>query len=61
MLVALLCIGQTNANALTREMLDQFTQGVDQLQLIDGLRVLIVQAAGPVFCAGMDLAQNAGT
>ena len=44
-------------NALTREMLDRFTRGVDQLPLIDNLRVLIIQAAGSVFCAGMDLAQ----
>jgi methylglutaconyl-CoA hydratase len=44
-------------NALTRDMLDQFCQSIDQLQRHDNLRVLIVQAAGSVFCAGMDLAQ----
>jgi methylglutaconyl-CoA hydratase len=44
-------------NALNREMLDQFCQSVDELNSRDELRVLVLQAVGSVFCAGMDLAQ----
>ena len=44
-------------NALNREMLDQFCRSVDQLHSRNDLRVLVLQAVGTVFCAGMDLAQ----
>lgn len=44
-------------NALNREMLAQFCSGVDKLNSNSDLRALVLQAVGPVFCAGMDLGQ----
>ena len=44
-------------NALNREMLAQICGAVEQFNSRKELRVLVVQAVGSVFCAGMDLAQ----
>lgn len=43
-------------NALTRELIEQFSEALQQLHSAD-VRLLVVQAEGPVFCAGMDLGQ----
>lgn len=44
-------------NALSREMLDQLSLAVAELESRSELRVVVLQAIGSVFCAGMDLAQ----
>ena len=44
-------------NALTREMLAELKSRVDEAAAIPGLRLVVLAADGPVFCAGMDLAQ----
>jgi len=44
-------------NALNREMLKQLRCSVAQLDATAELRVIVLQAVGSVFCAGMDLAQ----
>ncbi len=44
-------------NALNREMLDHFCGAVEGFNSRKALHVLVVQAVGSVFCAGMDLAQ----
>ena len=44
-------------NALKREFIEQIQQGITQLESEPGLRVLLLEAEGSVFCAGMDLAE----
>lgn len=44
-------------NALRREMLEVMLREVQRLVGDDSLRVLVLQATGKVFCAGMDLGQ----
>ena len=44
-------------NALTREMLSEMTQALEQIKQDGQSRVLVVEAEGPVFCAGMDLGE----
>lgn len=44
-------------NALSREMLTQLSLAVAELESNTELRVIVLQAVGSVFCAGMDLAQ----
>ncbi len=44
-------------NALKREFIEQLLAAVVALKSDDSLRVLVLQAEGSVFCAGMDLGQ----
>jgi methylglutaconyl-CoA hydratase len=44
-------------NALKREFIQQISHAVEQLSQDDSLRVLILEAEGSVFCAGMDLGE----
>jgi len=44
-------------NALSIELLDALHARMDEVEKIDGLRVLVVTGAGKAFCAGMDLRQ----
>lgn len=44
-------------NALTREIIERLSQEVDQLAKQPELRVLVFEATGKVFCAGMDLGE----
>jgi methylglutaconyl-CoA hydratase len=44
-------------NALTNQMLQQMTGLVRTIAENDQVRVIVVAAEGPVFCAGMDLAE----
>lgn len=44
-------------NALKRVFIDQLNDGIKQLKGEPSLRVLVLQAEGPVFCAGMDLGE----
>lgn len=44
-------------NALTRQMLQDMSSALDQIQELSEARVLVFSAAGPVFCAGMDLGE----
>ncbi|MAG92788.1 MAG: enoyl-CoA hydratase [Planctomycetaceae bacterium] len=42
-------------NALSRELLHQLGAAIEKVRADESLRVLVLQAEGPVFCAGMDL------
>lgn len=44
-------------NALTREFLHQIARAVDQTAADSSVRLLVLSAEGPVFCAGMDLGE----
>lgn len=44
-------------NALTREMLEELAAALDRVAADGNVRALVLSAAGPVFCAGMDLRQ----
>ena len=44
-------------NALTRDFTEQLIAAVSQLQSDNDLRVLVFEATGSVFCAGMDLGE----
>lgn len=44
-------------NALTRELIRQLQQQADQARNDDRVRLIVLAANGPVFCAGMDLAE----
>ena len=44
-------------NALKRDFIEEINAGIDQLAGDGSLRVMVVAAAGSVFCAGMDLGQ----
>jgi methylglutaconyl-CoA hydratase len=44
-------------NALTRELIRQLHQQVEQAANEDSVRLVVLAANGPVFCAGMDLAE----
>lgn len=44
-------------NALSRGLMGELRSALDQLVPLHNLRLLILDAAGPVFCAGMDLAE----
>ena len=44
-------------NALKRQFIEEIHQGVTELAADESLRVLVLQAEGKVFCAGMDLGE----
>lgn len=44
-------------NALTRGLLEELTAAVDTAQQDQAVRLLLLEADGPVFCAGMDLGE----
>jgi methylglutaconyl-CoA hydratase len=44
-------------NALSRALLAQFSVALQRVESDETVRVLLLKAAGPVFCAGMDLAE----
>lgn len=44
-------------NALKREFIEQISAAVKELGQDDSLRVLVLEAEGTVFCAGMDLGE----
>jgi methylglutaconyl-CoA hydratase len=44
-------------NALSRELLAELAAALDQLKANPRARVAIIDAAGPAFCAGMDLVE----
>ena len=44
-------------NALSREFIEQLSQAVQQCEDDPSVRVLVFQAEGTVFCAGMDLGE----
>jgi len=48
-------------NALTRELLAALCEAVREISALDHIRLMILEAEGPVFCAGMDLAQMQAT
>ncbi len=44
-------------NALRRDFIEQLSEAIAELKKDDSLRVLVLEAEGSVFCAGMDLSQ----
>jgi methylglutaconyl-CoA hydratase len=44
-------------NALSRQLLDELFDSVRRVEADSSVRVLVLEAEGPVFCAGMDLAE----
>jgi methylglutaconyl-CoA hydratase len=48
-------------NALSVELIGQLTDAVRAASAGPGLRVLILRAAGPAFCAGLDLSEAAAS
>ncbi|HEY2883553.1 MAG TPA: enoyl-CoA hydratase/isomerase family protein [Pirellulales bacterium] len=48
-------------NALTRELIAELTQGLEDLQRERRVRAIVISAAGPAFCAGMDLNEMQAT
>lgn len=44
-------------NALTRGLLDDLATELDRLAMRSDVRVVVLEASGPVFCAGMDLGE----
>lgn len=44
-------------NALSREMLEQFSQALSDLHQEKSVRAVIVTGSGPIFCSGVDLKQ----
>ncbi len=48
-------------NALNIELLEQLCGVIDRLNAQSGARVLVFTGAGPVFCAGLDLAEARDT
>lgn len=44
-------------NALTRQMLHDLKEALEQVQQLSHARLLILQSTGTVFCAGMDLGE----
>lgn len=44
-------------NALTRQLLAELQDGVNAASADDSVRALLLEAEGPVFCAGMDLGE----
>ena len=46
-----------HSNALSRDMLDQLSQALDDLRQEKKVRGVILTGAGPHFCAGLDLTE----
>ena len=44
-------------NALTRKYIQELSDSVDRVQADESIRLLVLRAAGTVFCAGMDLTE----
>ena len=42
-------------NALSRELIAQLSQAVEEIAADDSVRLLVLSSTGSVFCAGMDL------
>lgn len=47
-----------NRNALSRELLEQLDAALAEATTADGVRVLVLTGAGPVFCSGADLKEQ---
>jgi enoyl-CoA hydratase/carnithine racemase len=48
-----------NRNALSRRLVGELLDRLDEAEQDDAVRVVVVGAAGPVFCSGADLAEAA--
>ncbi len=48
-----------NRNALSRRLVGELLDRLDEAEQDDAARVVVVRAAGPVFCSGADLAEAA--
>ena len=48
-----------NRNALSRRLVAELLDGLTAAEADDAVRVLVLRAAGPVFCSGADLAEAA--
>ena len=53
--IAVLTMDAPPVNALTRTLNDELTLALDRISELDDIRVVVLTAAGKVFCAGADL------
>lgn len=51
---------QHNRNALSRQLVGELLEGIEGVADDDSLRVVVLQAQGPAFCAGADLKEMSG-
>jgi enoyl-CoA hydratase/carnithine racemase len=49
-----------NRNALSRQLVTELLDGIDRAEADDAVRVVVVAAAGSVFCSGADLSEASG-
>src|SRR5690349_5033829 len=48
---------QSNRNALSRALVQGVFDGIDRAESDDAVKVVVIRAAGKVFCAGADLSE----
>ncbi|PUA16332.1 enoyl-CoA hydratase/isomerase family protein [Glaciimonas sp. PCH181] len=53
--IAILTLNNPPVNALTRVLNDELTMALDAISETDDIRVVVLTAAGKIFCAGADL------
>lgn len=46
---------ESKRNAFTPTMVNEIAHAIEEVNQLDGISLLVLQAEGPVFCAGMDL------
>ena len=49
---------QRNRNALSRQLVAELGERLDEIESIRGIRVIVLTNAGPAFCAGADLKER---
>jgi enoyl-CoA hydratase/carnithine racemase len=49
---------QRNRNALSRQLVTELGERLDEIESIRGVRVIVLTNAGPAFCAGADLKER---
>ena len=57
--IALMTMDRPKANALGKNMMDEFREAIDRVRFDQNLRVVVLQSALPkIFCAGADLKER---
>ena len=49
---------QPNCNALSRQLVAELGERLDEIESTAGVRVIVLTNAGPAFCAGADLKER---
>src|ERR1700753_1457104 len=55
--VAKLTLDRPEHNLLNEPMLRELAAGLEQISHADGITIILLQAAGRIFCAGMDVGE----